>query len=110
PIRKALTEIYNLSTPSRKLLELLISRGAANLAPMLDKLNAHQLKQYLSGWDEAHDVLDVLDEYPQITITPAELVESLRKTLPRLYSIASSVKAHHAQCHLLVVSVRYTIR
>ena len=30
--------------------------------------------------------------------------------LPRLYSIASSFKAHPGEVHLLVVSVQYTIR
>jgi sulfite reductase (NADPH) flavoprotein alpha-component len=109
-IHRALTEVYNLSTPSRRLLELLVARGAADLAPLLEKLNAHQLKQYLSGWNEAHDVLDVLEEHAHIALTPAELVETLRKNLPRLYSIASSFKAHQGQVHLLVVSVRYTVR
>src|SRR6185503_18187523 len=55
-------------------------------------------------------VLDVLVDHPGVRVTPAELVEGLRKTLPRLYSIASSLKAHPDQAHLLVVAVRYTIR
>jgi len=110
PLHQALSDVYNLNTPSRRLLELFISRGAVDLAPLLDKANAEQLKHYLTGWDEAHDVLDVLEEYPSISISPAELVESLRKSLPRLYSVASSQAAHPGQVHLLVVSVRYTIR
>ncbi|HKW03431.1 MAG TPA: hypothetical protein VJN96_26640 [Vicinamibacterales bacterium] len=110
PLRRALTEIYNLTTPSRKLLELLASRGAADLAPLLDRANAEQLKHYFNGWNEAHDVLDVLEDHASIRVTPAELVESLRKSLPRLYSIASSHAAHPGQVHLLVVSVRYTVR
>jgi sulfite reductase (NADPH) flavoprotein alpha-component len=110
PVARALTEVYNLSTPSRRLLEVLIAQGATDLAPLLDKANAHELKQYLNGWDEAHDVLDVLDAYPNIRLTPAELAGTLRKNLPRLYSIASSFKAHPGQAHLLVVSVRFTIR
>jgi sulfite reductase (NADPH) flavoprotein alpha-component len=110
PLYRALTDTYNLSTPSRRLLELLAGRGATGLAPLLDKANAESLKHYLNGWNEAHDVLDVLDAYPSITLTPAELVESLRKGLPRLYSIASSLTAHPNAVHLLVVSVRFTIR
>lgn len=110
PIHKALAEVYNLTTPSRRLLELLVARGASDLAPLLERVNALQLKRYLSGWNEAHDVLDVLDDHAHVQITPAELVVTLRRTLPRLYSIASSFKAHHGQAHLLVVSVRYTIR
>jgi sulfite reductase (NADPH) flavoprotein alpha-component len=107
---RALTEIYDLSHPSRRLLELMIDRGASDLAPLLDRANAEALKHYLSGWNTAHDVLDVLTAYPQIRLTPQELTAALRKTLPRLYSVASSLAAHPDRVHLLVVSVRYPIR
>jgi sulfite reductase (NADPH) flavoprotein alpha-component len=110
PLHRALTDVYNLSTPSRRLLELLAGRGATDFAPLLEKANAESLKHYLNGWNEAHDVLDVLSAYPSIAVTPAELIDSLRKGLPRLYSIASSLTAHPGQVHLLVVSVRYEIR
>ena len=110
PLRRALSDIYNLNTPSRRLLELVVSRGGHDLAPLLDRANAEALKHYLNGWNEAHDVLDVLSDHPGIEVTPAELVAALRKNLPRLYSVASSLRAHPAAVHLLVVSVRYTIR
>lgn len=110
PLHRALTDTFNLNTPSRRLLELLASRGAADLAPLLDRAQAEKLKHYLNGWNEAHDVVDVLEEHASIKLTPAELVESLRKSLPRLYSIASSQTAHPGEVHLLVVSVRYTVR
>jgi sulfite reductase (NADPH) flavoprotein alpha-component len=110
PFAKALCDVCNLSTPTRRLFDLLLARGAADLAPLLDKARAEDLKHYLTGWNEAHDVLDVLESYPSIRVTPAELVESLRKIIPRLYSIASSLKAHPDQVDLLVVSVRYTVR
>lgn len=110
PFHRALTEVYNLTTPSRRLLELLIERGASHLAPMLERGNAESLKAYLNGWNEAHDVLDVLEDHPSIRLTPEELAGCLRKTLPRLYSIASSLAAHPGQVHLLVVGVRFVIR
>lgn len=110
PIRTALVDVYNLLTPGRRLFELLIAKGATDLAPLLDRANSEAYKKYVAGWNEAHDVLDVLEDHPSIRLTPAELAEGLRKSLPRLYSIASSLKAHPAQVHLLVVSVRYSIR
>jgi sulfite reductase (NADPH) flavoprotein alpha-component len=110
PLHRALSDVYYLNTPSRRLLELYASRGAADLVPLLDRAHADQLKHYLNAWNEAHDVLDVLEAHPDIRITPAELIEGLRKTLPRLYSVASSLAAHPEQVHLLVVSVRYAIR
>ena len=110
PLYRALTDVYNLATPSRRLFELLASRGADDLPPLLDRGNAERLKQYLTGWNEAHDVLDVLEDHPHVRLTARELVETLRKIIPRLYSIASSEKSHPGQVDLLVVSVRYTIR
>lgn len=109
PLADALA-VLNLTTPTRRLVELMASRGASALAPLLDRANAEQLKRYLNGWNEAHDVLDVLEDHPDVRLTPSELVESLRKTLPKLYSIASSLRAYAGEVHLLVVSVRYTIR
>ena len=110
PLHQALSTIYNLNNPSRRLLEFVACHDGADVAPLLDKANAESLKHYLSGWNEAHDVLDVLESHPQARPTPAELVGCLRKNLPRLYSVASSLRAHPDQVHLLVVSVRYRIR
>jgi len=110
PIRTALTDVYNLLTPGRRLFELLIAKGASDLAPLLERAHAEAYKKYIAGWNEAHDVLDLLEDHPSIRLTAAELAEGLRKSLPRLYSIASSLRAHPGQVHLLVVSVRYTIR
>ncbi len=110
PVHQALTGIYNLTTPSRRLIELVASRGAAHLVPLLDRANAEGLKRFLNGWNEAHDVLDLLEAHPRVRITATELVAALRKNLPRLYSVASSLAAHPGQVHLLIVSVRYAIR
>jgi sulfite reductase (NADPH) flavoprotein alpha-component len=110
PIRAALTNVYNLLTPGRKLFEILAAKGASDLAPLLEKANSEAYKHYVAGWNEAHDVLDLLEDHPSIRLTVPELAEGLRKSLPRLYSIASSIQAHPEQVHLLVVSVRYKIR
>jgi sulfite reductase (NADPH) flavoprotein alpha-component len=110
PLRLALSRGYNLSTPSRRLFERLIERGATDLAPLLDRANAEQFKKYVGGWNEAHDVLDMLEAHRPCALTPAELVGALRKGLPRLYSIASSLAAHPDEVHLLVVAVNYSIR
>jgi sulfite reductase (NADPH) flavoprotein alpha-component len=109
-LHRALTEVYSLATPTRRLIETLAGRGAADLGALLDRANADAFKRYVGGWNEAHDVLDVLEEHASICLTPPELIESLRKTRPRLYSIASSLRTHPGQVHLLVVTVRYAIR
>lgn len=108
-LREALT-LLNLNTPTRRLFELYAHRGVAEFETLLDKSNVDQLKLYLGAKDEAHDVLDVIESHPEVPITPIELATALRRNLPRLYSVASSQKAHPGQVHALVVSVRYTIR
>lgn len=110
PLSHALEKTCDLNTPSRRLVELLVSRGATDLAPLMDRANAEQLRAYLNGWDEAHDVLDVLEDHPEIRLSATDFVGALRKMLPRLYSIASSLTAHPDQVDLLVVSVKFTIR
>lgn len=102
--------LLNLNTPTRRLLELYASRGVEAFSTLLDKGNADQLKQYVGAQNEAHDVLDVIESHPDVSISPLELSTVLRRTLPRLYSVASSQKAFPGQVHALVVSVRYTIR
>jgi sulfite reductase (NADPH) flavoprotein alpha-component len=45
-----------------------------------------------------------------VRISPSELVDTLRSSLPRLYSIASSLTACPDQVDVLVISMRVTIR
>ncbi len=108
-LKEALEEWDTLASPSRRLLELFAARGAGDLADLLRPENAAQLKHYLTG-PERHDVLDVLDAHPDITLEPAEFVSTLRSLLPRLYSIASSQLAHPDEVHVLVVSAASTLR
>jgi sulfite reductase (NADPH) flavoprotein alpha-component len=109
PLRQALLERYTLTTPSRRLLELMAGRGATELAPLLEHANTAQLKQYLSGPD-AHDVLDVLECHREVGVSATELVSTLRSLLPRLYSIASSLRAHPDEVHVLVVTLTFEVR
>ena len=107
--REALSQ-QNLNTPTRRLIEFYATRGDHAYAALLERDRADELKHYMSGHNEAHDVLDVVQAHPDVPITPLELSTVLRRNLPRLYSVASSQKQHPDQVHLLIVSVRYTIR
>jgi sulfite reductase (NADPH) flavoprotein alpha-component len=53
------------------------------------------------------DYTDVLAEYP-VQFTAAEFLPLANKIAPRLYSIASSPKAHPGEVHLTVAVVKYT--
>ena len=57
-------------------------------------------------WLRDRHLIDLLIEFAP-TVEPQRLIDSLRPLMPRLYSIASSQKAHPGQVHLTVGAVRY---
>ncbi len=86
PLRRALTEHYDLGKPPAALLEVL-GRPPAATAPL--------------------DLFDALQAAPAPKPGVSTLVTLLRKLSPRLYSISSSPKAHPGHVHLTVGAVRY---
>jgi sulfite reductase (NADPH) flavoprotein alpha-component len=106
-LRRALSHCYDLNRISSAFLKEIAARtGDSDLQNLLNPANAAAQKAFL----EEHDLLDFLLEYPGLTLRPSELVTHLRKLQPRLYSIASSLKAVPGEVHLTVSIVRYQIR
>jgi sulfite reductase (NADPH) flavoprotein alpha-component len=106
--REALTERLALAKPTRKIVETLAAKATnadekAKLAGLLTPESKELLTQYL----EELEFIDLLAEFPSAKLTPQEFVDHLRKLMPRLYSIASSSKAHPSDVHLTVAIVRY---
>ncbi len=101
---EALLKQYQINTPSEPLIELLARTcdGAAHAA----ELNA-MLSDDGPGIPEGHEVIDLLTMYPTARPTIGDFVAALRPLQPRLYSIASSQKAHPDEVHLTVGVVRY---
>ena len=64
-------------------------------------------KEVLRTWLEQRAYIDVLQEFPRARLSPQELVDLMRKLMPRLYSIASSPKVSPEGIHLTVAIVRY---
>ena len=58
------------------------------------------------GYLEGRQILDLLEDFP-CTLAPEQLTSLLRKLPPRLYSVASSLRATPEEAHLLVGVVRY---
>lgn len=92
PLRRALTEVYDLGKPTAELLALLAAVPAGSDAGAGTLLPFH--------------VIDALSGAPARP-TPAAFVGALKRLQPRLYSISSSPKAHPGQVHLTVGAVRY---
>src|SRR5207245_6892087 len=61
------------------------------------------LDRYLWGME----VIDFLSEHPSAKFSPQEFVGLLTKLQPRLYSVASSLRAYPEQVHFIVDVVRY---
>lgn len=104
PLSEALLTKFDLGNPSRDLLQAVAERAKhEDLAGMLKPERSGDLKIWLHG----RDVLDVLQMCPKGELKAAELAPLLKKLQPRLYSIASSLKAAPGEVHLTVAQVRY---
>jgi sulfite reductase (NADPH) flavoprotein alpha-component len=108
--REALRRDYAITFADKKFVEAMVARGAGGLAGLLEPDRAGELKEYLSATDNARDYVDVLRENPGIQFGPEEFVKLLRKLVPRLYSISSSLLAHPDSVHLTVATVRFNSR
>ena len=70
---------------------------------LLDPERKQDLETYLWGME----VIDFLLEHPSVKFTPEEFVGLLTKLQPRLYSVASSLRAFPEHVHFIVDVVRY---
>ncbi|WP_440712257.1 sulfite reductase subunit alpha [Gordonia sp. FQ] len=104
-LRDALTHHYEISTPSKYLVDYVASRTGDD---ELTHLSVTGDTDALDAWLWGRDVLDVLNVDPSLTLTPEELIGELRPLAPRVYSISSSPAAHPGTVHLTMATVRYT--
>jgi len=105
PLRTAMIYQYTLNRVSKRFVKA-----------VLEKLPEGSKKQALAGiigneqafedYVFTRDYTDVLIEYPA-QFTATEFLPLTNKIAPRLYSIASSLKAHPGEVHLTVAVVSY---
>jgi sulfite reductase (NADPH) flavoprotein alpha-component len=104
-LREALLGDYSITQPTPKFLRAIAQR--ADAAPLLNDLlvpeRKHDLETYLWGME----IIDFLLEHPSARFAPEEFVGLLTKLQPRLYSVASSLRAYPDQVHFIVDVVRY---
>lgn len=95
-LREQLTKKYNLRDVDDELLD--------KLAELATDASESQAVKALTDADELDtmDVLDVLRRAPSAKIEPEALLSALTLISPRLYSIASSLKAHPGEVHLTI--------
>jgi sulfite reductase (NADPH) flavoprotein alpha-component len=79
----------------------------ANSALLLKDLLELERKEDLDRYLWGMEVIDFLNEHPSAKFSPEEFVGLLTKLQPRLYSVASSLRAYPEQVHFIVDVVRY---
>ncbi len=100
-LRNILQQEVELSVLTREVVEKYAAwTNNTKLKAILEDNNA--LKTLLWG----RNVADLLRDFPA-ALSEATLLSFLRKMPPRLYSIASSLRAHPDEVHLTVAAVRY---
>ncbi|MDR1279190.1 MAG: sulfite reductase subunit alpha [Opitutaceae bacterium] len=110
PLREVLASRLALGSPTARIIQTLATRatGPAEKAK-LEGLLDPGAKEVLAAFLAEREYIDLLEEFPDATarLTPQELVDHLRKLMPRLYSIASSPKPFPDEIQLTVAIVRY---
>ncbi len=103
-LRHALLHKHDLTNPSKELIQAIAARAKHDdLTTLIDPARSSDLKQWIYG----RDVLDLLQLLPKGELSSTDFIALLKKLQPRLYSIASSLKATPGQVHLTIAQVRY---
>jgi len=102
-LKDALTNHLDITALSRKVVQSYQElTKSATLAGLLSDDKKEEFKSFLYG----REISDLFGIEPY-SGSAQDIVNILRKLPPRLYSIASSPKAHPDEVHLTVAAVRY---
>lgn len=104
-LSEILTEHHDITSINPALMK---KYAASANNPQLDRLLEPSQKADLSAWLYGREVRDLFADFPPSEPLPiTQFLGLLRKMPPRLYSIASSLRAHPDEVHLTVGTVRY---
>jgi len=107
PLREALINDYIITQPSKEFLKAIVEKAAPALADLRDLCGDPAQKKALEDYLWGIEFIDFLLDHHTVKWSAEEFVKTLRKLQPRLYSIASSLKANPESVHLTVATVRY---
>jgi sulfite reductase (NADPH) flavoprotein alpha-component len=103
-LREALIRHYDIGNINKALIVKWQSRsGSPYLRSLVEADDKKQWEDFCWG----RDLIDLALNYPADFTDGEDFVSILKKLQPRLYSIASSPKAHPGEVHLCVGIVRY---
>ncbi len=108
-LREALSSRLALGGPTAKIVNTLFAKATDSVEKArLEALLKPEAKEQLTAFLDEREYADLLAEFPSARLTAQELVDHMRKLMPRLYSIASSSRVYPQEIHLTVAVVRYT--
>ncbi len=104
PLREALIRHYDIGNINKSLIQKWQERsGSPYLRSLVEADDRQQWEEFCWG----RDLIDLVLNFPADFTDGEDFVSILKKLQPRLYSIASSPKAHPGEVHLCVGIVRY---
>lgn len=104
PLREALITSYDIRSLNKTLIQKWQTRSGS---PFLRSLVEGGTKDDFENFCWGRELIDLITDHPADFADGEEFVGILKKLQPRLYSIASSPKAHPGEVHLTVAIVRY---
>ncbi|MEY3897020.1 MAG: hypothetical protein RLZZ214_2541, partial [Verrucomicrobiota bacterium] len=103
-LREALVRYYDIGSLNKSLIQKWQAKSGS---PFLRSLVAADDKKAYDDFCWGRDLIDLVIDHPADFADAEEFVSNLKKLQPRLYSIASSPRAHPGEVHLCVGIVRY---
>jgi sulfite reductase (NADPH) flavoprotein alpha-component len=106
-LREALKHRFAINGPTLGFVKKLAEKATGHEKEHLDSIINNPDKEWQKQWLADREFIDLAEEFPGVKFTATEYLESLRKLMPRLYSIASAPAMHPQEIHLTVAVVRY---
>jgi sulfite reductase (NADPH) flavoprotein alpha-component len=103
-LREALIHYYDIGSLNKSVIQKWQARSGS---PFLRSLVESDDKKAFDDFCWGRHLIDLVIDHPADFTDAEEFVSHLKKLQPRLYSIASSPKAHPGEVHLCVGIVRY---
>ena len=104
PLRDALIHHYDIGSINKSIIQKWQAKSGS---PFLRALVEADDKKAFDDFSWGRDLIDLVIDHPADFADGEEFVSILKKLQPRLYSIASSPRAHPGEVHLCVGIVRY---
>lgn len=106
-VREALTSKLGIGKLARGAVNQYAKLAGENVPAGLQALLGTENKAAAEEYVWGREFIDLVTDFPGIVKDPQDLFNILQRLMPRMYSIASSQRAHPGQVHLTVRVVLY---